>query len=67
MGASYHYESAKDELKWSGVSVKDHIGVVMSVGNLVTLDKKAFSEAGIGKKRAMTADDLDKLARMRDG
>lgn len=38
------YESAKDQLRWNGLSVKDHINTVMSIGNLLYLDDKKFEE-----------------------
>jgi len=44
MGYSFLYDSAKDCLRWAGLSVKDNIKLVMSIGSLVHLKEETFSE-----------------------
>ena len=44
MGASYLYESAKDELKWVNLSIRDNIGHVMRVGSMYHMEDEAFSK-----------------------
>ena len=44
MGASYIYESAKDELRWINLSVKENIGYVMRIGQMYHMEDEAFSK-----------------------
>ena len=44
MTAAFIYESAKDELRWGGISVKEHTGHIMQIGMMIHLDEKAFNE-----------------------
>ena len=44
MGASFLYESAKDNLKWMNISVKDHVQEVMQIGNLIFLSDENYEK-----------------------
>ena len=44
MSASFLYESAKDVLKWSNLSRKKYISLVMRIGNLIHLEEQGFEE-----------------------
>jgi len=43
-GGGFIYQSAKDVLKWHNLSVKKHISVIMSIGNLYLLPEKQFEK-----------------------
>ncbi|MCK5743630.1 MAG: hypothetical protein KAH30_02745 [Caldisericia bacterium] len=62
MGVSYVYQSAKDVLKWRNLSVREHIGTVMQVGNLVYLSDKAFDEITTENEfLEISKEDLDRM------
>ena len=51
----YDYISAKDNLKWEGVSVRQWIHIVMQVGIYMSLSKEDWDKA----KRGRTTGDAD--------
>ena len=46
MSGAFLYESAKDTLKWHGLSVKEHIVTIMHIGTLYHLSDEDFAKMG---------------------
>ena len=46
MSGAFLYESAKDTLKWHGLSVKEHITTIMHIGTLYHLSDEDFAKMG---------------------
>jgi hypothetical protein len=43
--AGYLYESVKDQLKWAGMTVKNHIRTVMRIGDLMSMNDEDYKDA----------------------
>ncbi len=63
----FMYESAKDQTRWSNLSVKRWIGSIMKIGHYTTMKQKDFDmihDSGVMTKGVseMSADEINKLA-----
>lgn len=68
--SSFIYESAKDVLRWSNISVKENIQAIMSIGNYIFMADEDFKNLKLkmsDKKESMALDALDKLAKVYNG
>ena len=65
MSSSFFYQSAKDVLHWHNLSVKEHIKVVMSIGNYINLSETEFDK--IKSNEAFNHVTVDDLKRVLDG
>lgn len=65
---NFIYESAKDVLRWSNISVKDNIQAIMTIGNYIFMADEDFEKLKMSdKKESMALDVLDKLAKVYNG
>ena len=65
MGAAFIYESAKDVLRWNNLSVKEHINLVMRIGNYLNMSDKDFED--VKNKNEFLDITLEDLNRMYHG
>ena len=52
------YQSAKDQLKWNGLSVKAYLSLVMQIGTVMSLSDEDYHKEK-GKVVAMSTADID--------
>ncbi len=52
----YMYKSAKDNLKWSGLSTKHYIHTIMQIGRFMSMGKKEFKDVCLEKNKMSNKD-----------
>jgi len=62
MASFYLYESAKDNLKWYNLRVKDYIHDVMQIGTLVNLSEESFNKLSSDEMfSGLTKEDIEEM------
>jgi len=65
MSTSFNYHSAKDVLKWRGISVPLYINMLMDIGVLIHLNDEGWTKYITGTMdsgRMLNGDDINRMA-----
>jgi len=63
-GGAFVYQSAKDQLKWNNLTVKNHISVIMLIGDLSNASKEDWEKYKTENNYiGITKEELDEFMR----
>jgi len=57
----YLYESVKDQLRWSNLSVKDYVGVISRIGQIMSYSEEDYKKKKVKAMKMKPSDIADAL------